>query len=86
MPANTRVAIATNPVARPSSPSVRFTELDVAVITRIIRGIYNHPRSKTPFATKGIEIEFVSFKSLIYLLSSFINLFFIMNSFKRAFL
>ena len=47
--------MATNPVANPSSPSVKLTALDVAVIVNIIKGIYKYFISNIPFAINGSE-------------------------------
>ena len=54
--AKTKVEIATNPVANPSSPSVRFTALEVAVMVIIIKTEYKMPISYIPFAINGSEI------------------------------
>ncbi len=48
--------IATNPVANPSRPSVKFTAFDVAVIVYMTRGIYMYFISNIPFAINGNEI------------------------------
>ena len=52
--ANTKHAIAVNPVESPSNPSVRFTALDDAIIIIIISKLYKKLKSKYPFAIKGI--------------------------------
>src|SRR3989304_3236123 len=40
-------------MARPSSPSVRFTALDAPTMTRTTNGIYNQPRFITAFLKNG---------------------------------
>lgn len=44
------------PLASPSSPSVKFTEFAVALITNIKSGIYHHPNSIELTPEIGIEM------------------------------
>src|SRR5581483_4194954 len=46
-------AIATGPIARPSSPSVRFTAFDIPTITMAANGTYHQPRLGATFFRTG---------------------------------
>ena len=51
---NAPPAMMTGPIARPSSPSVRFTAFDAPTITSIANGIHSQPRSSSQPLRNGI--------------------------------
>lgn len=50
-------AIIKRPLASPSSPSVKFTEFAVAIITKMKIGMYHQPTSIASIPTIGMSIE-----------------------------
>ena len=52
---NTPNARMSNPLAKPSRPSVRLTEFDVARMMNMNRGMYHHPKVTSPMPGTFIE-------------------------------